>query len=137
MTIFFVISGYLITTLLLREHEKYGTINLTNFYIRRIFRIFPPFYFYVSVLAFCTLLGVVGLTRGDLLSALTFTWDYSPFANSWTLQHVWSLGVEEQFYIWWPTILVLVLAKSNRITAAKLAAVLYPARARSASCHAL
>lgn len=122
VTIFFVISGYLITTLLLREHEKRGSISLSNFYIRRAFRILPPFYLYVAVLALLAALGVVGITRGDLLSAFTFTWDYSRSAVSWMLAHTWSLSVEEQFYILWPTILVLLLTRSSRRTAAKFAA---------------
>ena len=77
------------------------------------------------MLAFCTALGILKLTGVDFLRAFSFTWDYySSAATSWTLQHTWSLSVEEQFYILWPTALVVLLARSNRMTAAKLAAAL-------------
>jgi peptidoglycan/LPS O-acetylase OafA/YrhL len=119
--VFFVISGFLITTLLVREHEKYGAISLRNFYIRRLFRIFPPFYAYVAVIAVVAAYTAIDITAGDVISALSFTWNYSPVAKSWSLAHSWSLSVEEQFYLLWPLTMVLVLAKGNRQTAAKVA----------------
>ncbi len=119
--IFFVISGFLITSLLLREREKYGDISLRNFYIRRLFRIFPPFYFYVGVIVVLTAVSSLEVPRGDILSALAFVWNYSPTAHSWALSHTWSLSVEEQFYLFWPATMVLILAKGSRKTAAVFA----------------
>jgi peptidoglycan/LPS O-acetylase OafA/YrhL len=105
--IFFVISGYLITTLLLREREKVGGISLKSFYIRRSFRILPPLYLYLVVLA---LLGATGHLPGmdthELLTALTLTRNYS-HVYLWPMEHLWSLCIEEQFYLLWPPILIL------------------------------
>ena len=106
--IFFVISGYLITTLLLREREKTGTISLKSFYIRRAFRILPPLYLYIF---FLSLLGASGHLPGmnarELLTALTLTRNYSYHVDLWAMEHLWSLCIEEQFYLLWPTVLVL------------------------------
>ncbi len=124
VTIFFVISGFLITSLLLREHETRGQISLQNFYIRRILRIFPPFYAYVAVLGLLTAAGWVFLSHWDFLSAVTFTVDYSPKHNAWPIQHAWSLSVEEQFYLLWPALLVLCIHRWGRLAAAKVACAL-------------
>jgi len=124
VSIFFVISGFLITRLLLCEHERYGTISLRNFYMRRFFRIFPGFYAYVGCVGLLGVLGFLSLSRADLISAGTFTSDYSRSATSWALEHIWSLSVEEQFYILWPSSLVILLRYANRLTAAKVAGAL-------------
>jgi peptidoglycan/LPS O-acetylase OafA/YrhL len=108
--IFFVISGYLITTLLLREQSKTRAISLRSFYLRRAFRILPPLYAYVLFLA---VLGVTGHLPGmnlrEALSALTLTRNYMHDVSLWAMEHLWSLCIEEQFYILWPTTLVLCL----------------------------
>jgi peptidoglycan/LPS O-acetylase OafA/YrhL len=108
--IFFVISGYLITTLLLREQDKTGAISLRSFYLRRAFRILPPLYAYVLFLA---ILGVTGHLPGmnlkEAISAITLTRNYTHNVNLWAMEHLWSLCVEEQFYVLWPLTLVLCL----------------------------
>jgi peptidoglycan/LPS O-acetylase OafA/YrhL len=105
--IFFVISGYLITTLLLREREKTGTISLRSFYLRRGFRILPPLYFYIFFLVALHALGhLPGMNRLELITALTFTRNYVPHVGLWAMEHLWSICVEEQFYLIWPAILV-------------------------------
>jgi peptidoglycan/LPS O-acetylase OafA/YrhL len=96
--IFFVISGYLITTLLLREHEKTGTISLRDFYIRRAYRILPA--------AFAYMVPVLILFWHDLrwyqaAAALLYLVNFD-FTRPWFIGHLWSLGVEEQFYFLWP-----------------------------------
>ena len=120
VSIFFVISGFLITSLLLREHERYAAISLRNFYLRRFFRIFPGFYAYVGCIALLGGFGLISLTGSDLVSAATFTWEYSRSATSWALAHLWSLSVEEQFYILWPSTLAILLRRSGKLTAAKV-----------------
>ena len=102
--VFFVISGFLITTLLLNEEEKTGTVSLRHFYLRRTLRIFPPFYVYVGAIALASALGWIALQRWDLLSALTYTTNYHHH-RAWYLGHAWSLSVEEQFYLLWPFIM--------------------------------
>jgi peptidoglycan/LPS O-acetylase OafA/YrhL len=108
--LFFVISGYLITTLLLREQDKTGAISLRSFYVRRAFRILPPLYAYVIFLA---VLGATGhlpqMNRHELVAALTLTRNYTYHVDLWAMEHLWSLCVEEQFYILWPSVLVLCL----------------------------
>jgi peptidoglycan/LPS O-acetylase OafA/YrhL len=108
--IFFVISGYLITTLLLREEDKTGGISLRSFYLRRAFRILPPLYAYILFLAALGAAGhLPGMNGRELISALTLTRNYMHHVDLWAMEHLWSLCIEEQFYVLWPTTLVLCL----------------------------
>jgi peptidoglycan/LPS O-acetylase OafA/YrhL len=107
VAVFFVISGYLITTLLMREREKTGTISLPRFYFRRIFRIFPPFYVLIAVMAILWIAGIVPEHLPSFLAAATYTWTYYPFAHGYEIAHTWSLSIEEQFYLFWPLALLL------------------------------
>jgi peptidoglycan/LPS O-acetylase OafA/YrhL len=112
--IFFVISGYLITTLLLREHDKTRTISLKSFYVRRAFRILPPLYLYVFALAVLGATGhLPGMNHRELITALTLTRNYAHHVDLWAMEHLWSLCIEEQFYLLWPTTLVLCLLHRN------------------------
>jgi peptidoglycan/LPS O-acetylase OafA/YrhL len=86
--VFFVISGYLITLLLIREEGKTGTVSLRQFYARRALRIFPASYSLVLVVTAAYILGVIDLHRGDLLHAYTYTMNYS-VDRSWWLGHLW------------------------------------------------
>jgi peptidoglycan/LPS O-acetylase OafA/YrhL len=104
--IFFVISGFLITTLLLKELSKTGAVSLKNFYLRRVFRIFPAFYTYLVVIASASLAGLIVVPRSDLISAACYVMNYR-FHPSWYVGHIWSLSVEEQFYFLWPWALAL------------------------------
>ena len=103
---FFIISGFLITTLLLKEREKTGSISMRGFYIRRALRIFPPSLTYIGVIAACYALGWITLKSGDLAHALTYTMNYRYNPAHW-FRHLWSLSVEEQFYLLWPGLLWL------------------------------
>jgi len=101
VVVFFLISGFLITSLLMTEHARKGHVSLRLFYARRALRIFPASYCY---LAFVSLLFVAGLSHlraGDLPWAVTYTVNYLPYP-SWQIGHLWSLSVEEQFYLLWP-----------------------------------
>jgi len=113
VSVFFVISGFLITSLLLREQAKTGAISLRNFYLRRFFRIVPPFYTYLLCVL---LLGVAGWLRlhpASFLSATFFVKDYLGGGDWWT-GHSWSLSIEEQFYLLWPAALVLLRPERAR-----------------------
>ena len=105
--VFFVISGYLITHLLLRESRRTGAIHVGRFYLRRTFRIFPAYYVLLAVIATLVAFGVVSLQRGDMLRSLTYTQNYG-VKPSWWVAHTWSLAVEEQFYLLWPATLVFL-----------------------------
>ncbi|WP_348269561.1 acyltransferase [Edaphobacter paludis] len=123
--IFFVISGYLITSLLLHEQEKRGSINMSSFYFRRAMRILPPIYLYVAVLLLLAWAGRLIVTKLDVFSALFFFHNYLTHSSSWSLEHFWTLSVEEQFYFIWPCILYYCLRHrpgiAGRLTAAKVA----------------
>ncbi len=104
--VFFVISGYLITSLLIHEHQKTGTISLRGFYARRCWRIFPAFYTFVAAMCLASVVGSLALYRGDVLAAVTYTMNYH-YERSWELGHIWSLSIEEQFYLLWPALVLL------------------------------
>ena len=128
--IFFVISGFLITSLLLKEHAHTGRISLVDFYRRRIRRILPVS---LLVLVVTAAIGYLLLPSARALSTL---WDgvYSAlFVANWhfalvgtdylqatnaisPLQHYWSLAVEEQFYFVWPFLLIVIFALAGRRT---------------------
>jgi len=126
---FFVLSGFLITRLLIRERERSGTISLRAFYARRTIRIFPAYY---SFLLFSFLLDSVMGSRWSAalgLSAVTYTVNYfSAFHHhpSNSISHAWSLAVEEQFYLLWPLAFVLLAHRGRRalITGVAVAAAL-------------
>jgi peptidoglycan/LPS O-acetylase OafA/YrhL len=104
--IFFVISGFLITTLLSEELARAGAISLRLFYARRALRIFPPFYFFLATIAVGTWIGFFKVPLRSFLFAATFTLNY--IVNGvWLTGHLWSLSVEEQFYLVWPLTLKL------------------------------
>ena len=129
--VFFVISGFLITTLLVREHARQGRIDLVGFWTRRARRLLPALLLLVpSVILLARLVEadlLVGIRR-QALGALTFTsnWleiaagsDYFHSTAPQLLMNLWSLAVEEQFYLVWPLValLLLRLAPSSRVRA--------------------
>jgi peptidoglycan/LPS O-acetylase OafA/YrhL len=120
--IFFVISGFLITRLLVMERETTGTVSLKQFYYRRTLRIFPALWFYLFVIAALNARGRITLLSHDLLSALTYTVNYHQ-ARSWFVGHLWSLSVEEQFYLIWPLIIIALSRRRAAMTAMTVSAV--------------
>ena len=124
--VFFVISGFLITGLLLRERQKTGRISLRHFYFRRVFRIFPAYYAFILVAVACARAGWLPPISPRLLAHVaTFTLNYAS-DQIWALGHFWSLSVEEQFYLLWPPILVFLGAR-GAFRAALLFVLLSPA----------
>jgi peptidoglycan/LPS O-acetylase OafA/YrhL len=101
VVVFFVISGFLITTLLMHEYQLHGTISLKLFYARRAIRIFPACYGYLAVLGLLCAFGLVHLTAADFWHGITYTVNFAPY-RSWLVGHLWSISVEEQFYLLWP-----------------------------------
>ncbi|MBI2058149.1 MAG: acyltransferase [Nitrospirae bacterium] len=102
--IFFVISGFLITTLLLREKSGgRGRASIPRFYVRRFLRIFPVHYLYVAVIFLLNTHIGTPIPGTLFIHALTYTVNF--VGGTWLVGHLWSLGVEEQFYLFWPWVL--------------------------------
>lgn len=109
--IFFMISGFLITFLLIREQERDGNISLKGFYYRRASRILPVFFSYLLVLAILGWLGDLHVKTEDLWTAATFTANVR--STDWNVGHFWSLSTEEQFYLLWPALIALAGIKKS------------------------
>ncbi|MET0143226.1 MAG: acyltransferase family protein [Ilumatobacteraceae bacterium] len=119
--VFFVISGYLITLLLMGEHERSGRIRLTSFYARRAKRLLPALYTMLLLLTVYTAIWrreALGQLRGDIVAGITYVsnWYQIWVGQSYTssgdfapLRHLWSLAVEEQFYVLWPLVMIVLL----------------------------
>jgi peptidoglycan/LPS O-acetylase OafA/YrhL len=105
--LFFILSGFLITSILLRERAGGRGGVLRRFYARRALRIMPAFYVFLAVVAVLAVAGHADVTRGQLLVSGLYLMDYSNDVVPW-IGHTWSLAVEEQFYLLWPLLLVRV-----------------------------
>ncbi|HKD33731.1 MAG TPA: acyltransferase [Gaiellaceae bacterium] len=120
VTLFFVLSGFLITTLALREEEALGALRWRAFFVRRVFRIVPVYL--VSLALYVVAVGVVGIAaahRGPFLQAVP--WYLSPFPEVpfFSRTHIvfslaWSLGIEEKFYLLWPLLAFVLLRRRAR-----------------------
>ena len=116
--IFFGLSGFLITTLLLQEWDRSGSVSLGSFYIRRAFRILPP---YLLLLVALTAAGS-WRSRQEALGCIFFFRNYvGETLVSRSTQHLWSLAVEEHFYLIWPGLLVLAGRRRGKNVAVCLA----------------
>ena len=124
--VFFVISGYLITLLLISEHERDHSVDMKQFWIRRARRLLPALFVMLFLLTIWTALferSTLGKLRGDIVAALGYgsNWyqvytgqGYSAANDFAPLRHLWSLAVEEQFYLIWPIVMVLLLRVGSR-----------------------
>jgi peptidoglycan/LPS O-acetylase OafA/YrhL len=108
--VFFVISGFIITTLLLTELHRTGSVSLASFYRRRIFRILPAYYMFLGTVMLLSVFRGGEATWTKVWPAAIFVADYVNVPLS--VGHTWSLAVEEQFYLLWPTMFLLGLRRS-------------------------
>lgn len=124
VSFFFVLSGFLITYLLLKEKDLTGTINIKNFYLRRILRIWPLYFLIVALclLAFPMFENIlpkwfpIGVSTAEINKwfYITFTGNFDYLyngINNFMIGILWSVSVEEQFYLFWPLIIALVPRK--------------------------
>jgi peptidoglycan/LPS O-acetylase OafA/YrhL len=108
--VFFVISGFIITTLLLAERRRLGSVSLRNFYRRRVFRILPAYYVFLAIVMLISPILDGQATWAKVWPAAIFLVDYVNVPL--VVGHTWSLAVEEQFYLLWPTLFLLGLRRS-------------------------
>jgi peptidoglycan/LPS O-acetylase OafA/YrhL len=123
--VFFVISGYLITLLLIAEHERDERIDLKSFWVRRFRRLLPGLYLMLALLMVYLALfnrSAQGRNRGDIVAGVTYVsnwyqiWvgaGYTAAEAFAPLRHLWSLAVEEQFYLVWPLVMILILRRGR------------------------
>lgn len=118
--IFFVLSGFLITGILLGEKARTGSVDIRRFYIRRFFRIIPASYLYLSTLAILTAAGILAVSWNLLLESFLYVLNYhvligGPMNDYWYVGHFWTLCMEQQFYLVWPLLLSrLSISQSQR-----------------------
>ncbi|MFC5678857.1 acyltransferase family protein [Aeromicrobium endophyticum] len=126
--IFFVISGFVITAMLLREHATTGSISLRRFYLRRVRRLFPSLALVVAVTMMLSILLLSPFSWGPLAPsglaslfavsnvyfAVATDGYFQTASDAVPLLHTWSLSVEEQFYLVFPTVVLLILARGRR-----------------------
>lgn len=113
VTLFFVISGFLITYLLLQEQEQSQGISISKFYLRRILRIWPIYYLYMFIA-----LSMTTLWSDPNIWYYIFFGANVPFiltVGIWPIVHYWSIGVEEQFYMFFPWIVKSSHGKNTRL----------------------
>lgn len=128
--IFFVLSGFLITRILLAEIGKTGTLSLTRFYWHRAVRILPASYTYILVTCIIALLGLAQVSVAQVVTATLHMWNYGsvlgvtgPPQGEQTLGHFWSLALEEQFYWVWPILILLISHHRSRFLMAVILAM--------------
>jgi len=108
VVLFFSLSGFLITYLLVKEKEREGKISLKKFYLRRILRIWPLYYF-IIILSYFLIDSTSISIKTIILSLTIFPNVAHAIGEGWTISpQIWSIGVEEQFYLFWPIIIILI-----------------------------
>lgn len=105
--VFFAISGFLITLLLLREYRKSSTISLKGFYARRFLRLMPAAMVYLVTVAIIQWSGGLQMTTRNWVHAVTYTVNFDA-RPAWEVGHLWSLSIEEHFYLCWPVAMFLL-----------------------------
>ena len=111
---FFVLSGFLITWLLCVEEDKRGAVSLPSFYARRALRILPPAFLYIAAASLLGVLGWADLARNEPFYAAFFVRNLMPNGGP-HLAHFWSLAIEEQFYLLWPVVFLLLRSDRRRL----------------------
>ncbi|AMR31045.1 hypothetical protein A0256_06195 [Mucilaginibacter sp. PAMC 26640] len=112
--IFFILSGFLITTLLIKEKLKYGTVSLKKFYARRALRIFPVAYLYILVLIILNYAFKLQIVPLSFIGAALYLKNF-PVPLDWYTGHFWTLSIEEQFYLFAPIILITSLNRYLKV----------------------
>jgi peptidoglycan/LPS O-acetylase OafA/YrhL len=117
VTLFFVLSGFLISSLLLEEHRRTGTVSLVAFYRRRALRLLPAFLVMLAlIVTFAGFVGAFGEMVTAALPPLFYVANIVPHGDGQLgpFGHTWTLSVEEQFYLVWPLVVLAILARPSR-----------------------
>jgi peptidoglycan/LPS O-acetylase OafA/YrhL len=122
---FFVLSGFLITWLLCVEEDKRGAVSLPSFYARRALRILPPAFLYIAAASLLGVLGWADLARNEPFYAAFFVRNLMPNGGP-HLAHFWSLAIEEQFYLLWPVVFLLLRSDRRRLVFTALLIIVAP-----------
>ena len=137
VSVFFVLSGFLITWLLVKESDTTGTISLRNFYIRRTLRIFPAFYIFWIVCLVAATLRHAHIYWPEAWSSFFYMGDYYGALNTAHLKLMgvtWSLGVEEKFYLLWPATFALLHRNPVKLLRFSIASIIVLWLYRIAMC---
>ncbi len=116
--VFFVLSGFLITWLLLKEADRHGTVSLRKFYIRRSLRIFPAFTVFAALLITALVVLEKRIVWPQVIASLLYVSNYYQGFNgdpNTGFSHAWSLGIEEQFYVLWPSVFLFFLRQREKL----------------------
>lgn len=109
VNVFFVLSGFLITRLLLIEKSEKGYISISKFFFRRFLRLLPPLVLFYLVVAVCMHFKLIVTTKVGFLFSFFYLYNFVPLTYyTRELGHTWSLAVEEQFYLFWPWVIAYV-----------------------------
>lgn len=103
VNLFFIISGFLITSIIISEEKNSGKVNLKIFFLKRIIRIFPAYFALLLVYFIFQILGIIYIPKESWITAVTYT-KYFNWKADWYTAHGWSLSIEEHFYLVWPLI---------------------------------
>jgi peptidoglycan/LPS O-acetylase OafA/YrhL len=130
--LFFALSGFLITTLLLEEHARVGAVSYKDFLARRALRLMPAYLLYVAAMTY-GIWGWSGSVRsphgswtpeGYTVALWTYAVNFAPMGGLWNGQeitvHLWSLAVEQQYYILWPIVIIALAPRPSRLLIAGL-----------------
>ncbi len=139
--VFFAISGFLICGQLLNEFRRRGRIDLKRFYIRRCFRILPPYYAALGATLLISAFGLIHMRYADLPSCLFMYRNYKPLGidphEGFYTAHFWSLAVEEHFYLIWPMLLAAITPKRAGKVAFAMAMTVFGWRVVESRFHLL
>jgi len=125
--LFFVLSGFLITGVLLNEKAAHGQISLANFYLRRVLRLAPALFIFLAVVTALIYFGaIVDVPWYEVVFGLLYVANI--VGHSWPLGHLWSLSLEEQFYAMWPWFVARMPTRRLLFAAAAIASAVALAR---------
>lgn len=118
--VFFVVSGFIITSLAVRERHNTGRFAVIGFYTRRFFRIVPPLLVFLATLMLANVYGYINQPYSATLNAATFRCNFPDVPCGWFAGHTWTLAYEEQFYLIFPLIFVPLARSASKLFAGLL-----------------